>query len=79
MQTVSDVHGTAALAILESLILAMNDLNIIPEREIMNVLRDAAAAHEHAPQNDGPPELHTAVAALIKKIIDGRNSVRREE
>ena len=43
----NDVSGTAALAICESLLLALNDRNILPEREIMGILEDAAAAHQH--------------------------------
>lgn len=49
MPTVPDVAGTAALAICESLMLALNDRKILPEHEIVGVLRDAAAAHENDP------------------------------
>lgn len=77
MPTVPDVAGTAALAICESLILALNDRNILPEQEIVGVLRDAAAAHENDPGTDGLGNLHAAVAVLINKIIAGGNSVRR--
>lgn len=74
---VPDVSGTAALAICESLLLALNDRNILPEREIVGVLRDAAAAHSHDAGQDGLDELHTEVAALINGILAGGNSVRR--
>lgn len=77
MAHTSDVAGNAALAICELLLLALNDRDILPEREIVGVLRDAAAAHENDPGEDGKAELHAAVAALIHKIIDGGNSVRR--
>ena len=73
----TDVAGTAALAICESLLLALNDRDIMPEKEIVGILRDAAAAHENDPGEDGRSELHTAVASLINSIIDGGNSVRR--
>ena len=73
----TDVAGTAALAICESLLLALNDRDIMPEKEIVGILRDAAAAHENDPGEDGQSELHTAVASLINAIIDGGNSVRR--
>ena len=72
-----DVSGLAALAICESLLLALNDRNILPEHEIVGVLQDAAAAHENAPPGDGLEETHKAVAAIIMKIVDGGNSVRR--
>ena len=74
---VPDVAGLAALAICESLLLAMNDRKILPEREIVGILTDAAAAHENAPPGDGLEATHKAVAKLIQKIIDGGNSVRR--
>lgn len=73
----ADVAGTAALAICESLLLALNDRNILPEREIVGILVDAAAAHENHPKGDDQGGLHQAVAALIKQIIQGGNSVRR--
>ena len=72
-----DVAGVAALAICESLLLALNDRNILPEREILGVLKDAAAAHENAPVGDVTQAMNDAVAKLINKIIDGGNSVRR--
>ncbi|PTE22481.1 hypothetical protein C5F48_06880 [Cereibacter changlensis JA139] len=73
----ADVAGTAALAICESLLLALNDRNILPEREIIGILQDAAAAHTNDPGNDGKAELHAAVATLINSILAGGNSVRR--
>ena len=77
MHPLSDVSGTAALAICESLLLSLNDRKIIPEREILGILEDAAAAHENASDGDGNAELHKAVAALIHRILAGGNSVRR--
>ncbi|WP_054006473.1 hypothetical protein [Cypionkella psychrotolerans] len=77
MPDVSDVAGTAALAICESLLLALNDRNILPEREIVGILRDAASAHSNDAGEDGQAELHTAVATPINGILAGGNSVRR--
>lgn len=77
MAHVSDVAGTAALTICESLLLALNDHDILPEKEIVAVLRDAALTHANDPGGDGKAELHVAVAALINAIIEGGNSVRR--
>lgn len=73
----ADVTAAAALSICKSLLLALNDRNILPEREIVGVLRDAAAAHSNDPGEDGQQALHEGVAALINRIIDGGNSVRR--
>jgi hypothetical protein len=76
MTVPNDVAGTAALAICESLLLALNDHNVLPEREILGVLHDAAAAHQYAGPSD-KDALNAAVAALITGIITGGNSVRR--
>jgi hypothetical protein len=72
----NDIAGTAALAICESLLLALNDHKILPEHEILGILRDAAAAHQNVPAGD-QDGLHAAVAALINGILEGGNSVRR--
>ncbi|PLL10622.1 hypothetical protein C0V75_20065 [Tabrizicola sp. TH137] len=77
MTAIPDAAGHAALAICESLLLALNDRNILPEREIMGILQDAAAAHELAPPGDGLEDMHIAAANLINRIIAGGNSVRR--
>lgn len=77
MSEPQDVAGRAALAICESLLLALNDAKILPEKEIMGILKDAAGAHENVPDTDGLSQTHAAVANLIHKIIDGGNSVRR--
>jgi hypothetical protein len=76
MNCPDDIPGTAALAICESLLLALNDHNILPEKEIVGILMDAAYAHSNAPQGD-EDALHAAVADLINGIITGGNSVRR--
>lgn len=76
MPVLNDISGTAALSICESLLLALNDRNILPEKEIVGILRDAAAAHEFADHAD-QAEMHAAVVALINGILAGGNSVRR--
>ncbi len=76
MQASPEVSGIAALAIYESLLVVLNDSNILPEREIIEVLQDTAAAHENASPSDGIEAAHKAVTKRIKKIIDGGNSVR---
>ena len=78
MPYVPDVAGNAALAICESLLLALNDRNILPEKEIVGILKDAASAHLDASANDDQAEMHKAVAALINRILAGGNSVRRK-
>ncbi len=77
MPVQTDHAGMAALTICEALMLAMNDHDLLPEHEIMGVLRDAAATHENATGTDAETEAHGAVAAIINRIIAGGNSVRR--
>ncbi|MDU8943895.1 hypothetical protein [Ovoidimarina sediminis] len=71
--------GMAALSICEALLLAMNDHGLLPEHEIVGVLRDAAATHENVVGTEGEVQEHQAVAALINRIITGGNSVRRPQ
>lgn len=71
-----DAAGSAALAIIESLLLALDDRKVLPEHEILGILNDAAAAHAGMPETAEAPGHHAAVAALIEKIMDGGNSGR---
>ena len=73
----STSSGLAALTICEALLLALNDAKVLPESEIMGILKDASATHENAVGTDIEIEEHNAVATLIDKIIFGGNSVRR--
>lgn len=73
----TDYAGVAALSICEALLLALNDHAILPEREILGVLHDAAATHQNAIGVDARDEMHVAVVSLINQIMPGGNSVRR--
>lgn len=73
----NDHSGMAALSICEALLLAMNDHKLLPQHEIVGVLRDAAATHENAVGSAAEMEDHRATAGLINMIIAGGNSVRR--
>ncbi|WP_424931865.1 hypothetical protein [Amaricoccus macauensis] len=77
MSTASEHAGEAALSICEALLLALNDHGLLPEHEIVGVLRDAAATHEMAVGAERDMDNHRAVAELINAIILGGNSVRR--
>ena len=77
MTQMPDIAGTAALSICEALMLALNDRNILPEREIVGILKDAAAAHENSAAEPGAEPHHAKVAVLINRIIASGNSVRR--
>jgi hypothetical protein len=69
--------GLAALSICEALLLALNDAKILPEREIMGILADAAITQENADGTEAERVMHRTAAALINRIIASGNSVRR--
>lgn len=77
MTKTPDIAGTAALAICESLLRALNDRHLLPQGEIVGLLTDAAAAHENAPPDDDLTDLHHSVSTLIHQIINGGNSASR--
>ncbi len=72
----AQTDGTAALAICESLLLALGDLKVMSQKDILGVLQDAAAAFENAP----PGQLdvrNAAVAGVINGMLVGGTPVRR--
>lgn len=68
--------GAAALSICESLLIALNDLKIFDDKEARAVLQDAADSHRNAMSGSKNPDEHRAIADLIERIADGKNSVR---
>ncbi len=74
----NDVSGMAALTICEALLLAMNDHQLLPERETIGVLRDAAMTHEKAAAEDADNTTHRSVAELINQIIVGEHQRKWE-
>ncbi len=72
-----DYSGMAALSICEALLLAMNDRELLPEHEIVGLLRDAVAAHESATGNNDEMEMHRTAAALINQVIASGYRVRK--
>ena len=73
----AETTAVAALTIFESLLLALNDRNVLPEKVIMDVLKDAAQTLEVSEDADGHLARRTEAAGLIRKMIAGGNSVRR--
>ena len=67
--------GLAALAICESLLTSLQDLKIIDEKEIIGILEDASAAHRQESVT-GISQMHHEAAAVIDRILSGKNSVR---
>ena len=68
--------GVAALSICESLLIARNDLKIIDDKETRAILQDAAETHRSAIAGSTNAAEHQAVADLIDRIVEGKNSVR---
>ncbi|QDI77941.1 MULTISPECIES: hypothetical protein [Leisingera] len=73
----TDCAGMAALSICEALLLAMKDLQVLPEHEVIGVLRDAAAFHDNAGGTGTDAVSHQAAASLIHQIIANGNPVRQ--
>ena len=62
----NDIAGTTALAIIESLLLAMADRKLLPQKEIIGLLEDVAAAYENAPR-----EVQEGVQQVVDDLIRG--------
>lgn len=77
MPLYNEYSGIAALTITEALMLAIDDHELLPEQEIVNVLRDAADTQTKAISEGGDSVMHQGVAELINHIIANGNSVRR--
>ena len=61
--------GMAALSICESLLLALNDLEIMSAKDTAGVLEDAAALHRGVEAGSPARELHLEAAAMIARIL----------
>ncbi|MCC1491470.1 hypothetical protein [Cognatishimia sp. F0-27] len=72
-----DPAGMAAFSVCEALLLALLDRGLVPEREIVGILRDAATHHENAQGPESERIKHAAAAKLINEIILGGNLSRR--
>lgn len=67
--------GLAALAICESLLLALSDLKIVGERERRGVLEDAAAAFRNGGASTQTTAIKLEVIGILERIIAGRNAI----
>lgn len=74
----SAVAGLAALSICESLLLAMGDLKLVSEAEVLGIMEDATDAHRNATGSEADLAMHLAVVAVLDRIVAGGNSVRRK-
>jgi aminoglycoside phosphotransferase family enzyme len=75
------VLGRAALSICESLLAAMLERGLLSDKDVGDLLEDAASMHREASKYADNPELHTMVAGIIediaakKKLARGRSHV----
>jgi len=76
-QPFDGADGSAALGICESLLLALTELEIISEQEARELLTDVASTHEEAAETASEPEKHNAVAAIVRRILAGKDGVRK--
>ena len=68
--------GLAALAVCESLLLALTERNVLTTDEARAILEDAAAANRNAIPLEPDGTHHEAAAEVIQTILDGGNAVR---
>lgn len=79
----SAVLGRAALSICESLLATMIERGLLSDKDVDDLLEDAACTHRQACKCADNPELHTMVAVIIediaakKKLARGRSRVPR--
>ena len=69
----NDAHGMAAVAICESILLALTDLQVISEKEARSLLTDVATAHTEGAETSITPEKHRAVVEIVQSILAGKN------
>lgn len=69
--------GWAALAICESLLLALTELKILDDGEARGILADAAAAHRDTENAAPDAALHREVAHMIEHVISVRDALPR--
>lgn len=77
METDHGIAGLASLAICESLLLALLAMEVLEERDVDELLEDAAEAHRGEVAGSPTPAAHVAAAALIDRIRDGHNGVSK--
>ncbi|MGD0720332.1 MAG: hypothetical protein ABR970_04705 [Roseiarcus sp.] len=73
----SAAPGVAALSICESLLLALGDLKLMGENEVVGVVVDAASAHRNVGGSSRARALNIEVVAILDRIVAGGNSIRR--
>jgi hypothetical protein len=72
----NEADGSAALGICESLLLALTEGKIITEKDARDLLTDVVTSHTEAAEASQTPDRHRAVAAIVQRILDGKDGVR---
>ena len=72
----NEADGMAALGICESLLIVLTELKVISEQDARDLLTDVATAHSEAADTSKTPERHRAVAAIVRRILDGKDGMR---
>jgi hypothetical protein len=67
--------GMAALGICESLLIALTELKVISEQDARDLLTDVATTHSQAADASQTPERHKPVAAVVLRILAGKDGV----
>ena len=68
--------GLAALAVCESLLLALTERKLLTMGEARSILEDAAAANRNAIPLEPDGTHHEAAAEVIEMILAGGNAIR---
>lgn len=69
--------GHAALAICESLLLALTELKVLGDNDARGILEDAAATYRGAESTAPDAAVHHEAAHMIEHIISVRSSLPR--
>jgi hypothetical protein len=78
MSDIKDVAaGCAALAICESLLLALTELKVLDDHDARGVLEDAAAAHRGVESTAPDAAVHNEAAHIIEHILSIRSALPR--
>ncbi len=68
--------GLAALSVCESLPTSLQDKDLRVIQEVVDILKDASAAHHQVAAAGADPKRLRAAAAVIDRVILRKNSVR---
>ena len=64
--------GHAALSICESLLISIRELKVLSDKDVRDLLEDAATTHHEASKYSDNADLHEEVAVVIERLIAKR-------